>query len=216
MRPMTEPLLMAADAALRTLFARSRAKQACPTVNENRGNPLTMSNADQELSAGLMRVNHTGEVCAQALYTSQALGARLFSKNEPLARHMEAAGRDETDHLAWTEDRLQALNSRPSLLNPLWYVGAFGIGLLASRMGEKVSLGFVAETEQQVESHLLRHLDRLPMSDQESRAVVAQMRIDESRHAREAQQAGAAELPQPVKVLMKSVAKIMTVTAQRI
>lgn len=213
---MTDSLLMAADAALRTLFAKSHAKQACPTVNATQENPATMSSADRQLAGALMRVNHTGEVCAQALYTSQALGARLFSKNETLAQHMEAAGRDETDHLAWTEDRLQALGSRPSLLNPLWYVGAFGIGLLASRMGERMSLGFVAETEQQVESHLLGHLDRLPLSDQESRAVVAQMRTDESRHAREAQQAGAAELPLPVKLLMKSVAKVMTATAHRI
>jgi ubiquinone biosynthesis monooxygenase Coq7 len=151
-----------------------------------------------------MRVNHVGEVCAQALYTSQALGARLFSGNEVLAAHMEAAGREEQDHLAWSQARLQALNSRPSLLNPLWYAGAFGIGLLASRLGERASLGFVVETERQVEAHLMGHLDKLPLNDHEA------------RHAREAQHAGAADVPLPVKLVMKAAAKMMTTVAHRV
>lgn len=175
-----------------------------------------MTHADKALSGALMRVNHVGEVCAQALYTSQALGARLFSGNEALAQRMEAAGQEETDHLAWTAARLQALGSRPSLLNPLWYAGAFGVGLLASRVSEAASLGFVVETERQVEAHLMSHLDRLPANDAESLAVVAHMRDDEARHAREAQQAGAAEVPLPVKAVMKAMARVMTTVAHRI
>lgn len=175
-----------------------------------------LSPTEAQLSGALMRVNHVGEVCAQALYDAQALGARAFSGNESLARHFEIAGREESEHLAWTRHRLDALNSRPSLLNPLWYAGAFGLGLLASRMGERVSLGFVVETERQVEAHLASHLERLPANDHASRAVVAYMKDDEVRHAREAQQAGAAELPLPVKLAMKAAAKVMTTVAHRI
>ncbi len=163
-----------------------------------------------------MRVNHVGEVCAQALYNAQALGARTFSNNETLARHFEAAGREEGDHLAWTHQRLDELGARPSLLNPLWYAGAFGLGLLASRLGERVSLGFVVETERQVEAHLAGHMERLPANDHGSRAVVAQMKEDEARHAREAQQASAMELPLPVRLAMKAAAKAMTTVAHRI
>jgi ubiquinone biosynthesis monooxygenase Coq7 len=163
-----------------------------------------------------MRVNHVGEVCAQALYNSQALGARLFSANETLAQHFDAAGREEGNHLAWTRQRLDELGSRPSLLNPLWYAGAFGLGLLASRAGERTSLGFVVETERQVEAHLASHLARLPENDFASRAVVAQMKADEARHASEAQQAGAAELPALVKWAMKMAAKVMTTVAHRV
>lgn len=207
---------MAADAALRTLFAGQHASRRCPTVGEVTAIPVPLSDEDKALAGGLMRVNHVGEVCAQALYTSQALGARVFSRNTALAHHMEAAGREETDHLAWTSDRLRALNSRPSLLNPVWYAGAFALGLLASRMGERVSLGFVVETERQVEAHLASHLDRLPAGDTESLAVVAHMRDDEARHAREALQAGAAELPLPAKLAMKVAAKVMTTVAHRL
>jgi len=163
-----------------------------------------------------MRVNHVGEVCAQALYSAQALGARVFSNNELLALHFEEAGREEGDHLAWTHQRLDELGTRPSLLNPFWYAGAFGLGLLASRLGERVSLGFVVETERQVEAHLAGHMERLPANDHASRAVVAQMKEDEARHAREAQQAGAMELPLPVKLAMKAAAKVMTTVAHRI
>lgn len=211
------PILMAADAALRTLFSASQAARTCPTVNEpGLDSGVSLSDQDKAQAGALMRVNHVGEVCAQALYTSQALGARLFTGNEALAKHMEAAGREEQDHLGWSRARLQALNSRPSLLNPLWYAGAFGIGLLASRLGERASLGFVVETERQVEAHLMSHLDKLPLKDHESRAVVAQMRDDEARHAREAQHAGAADLPLPVKLTMKVAAKVMTTVAHRV
>lgn len=210
-----DPVLTAADSALRTLFATPRATHQCPTLPES---PVTsLSETDRALAGSLMRVNHVGEVCAQALYTSQALAARWQGAgNEALAQRLEAAGREETDHLAWTQERLDELNARPSLLNPLWYAGAFGLGLLAGRFGPGVSLGFVVETERQVEAHLASHLDRLPAHDHASRAIVAQMKDDEARHAHEAQQAGATELPAPVKGLMRLAAKVMTTVAHRI
>jgi ubiquinone biosynthesis monooxygenase Coq7 len=165
-----------------------------------------------------MRVNHVGEICAQALYTAQALAARHSAapERDRLVEQLEAAGKEETDHLAWTQERLDQLGSRPSLLNPLWYAGAFGIGLVAGRLGPKVSLGFVVETERQVEAHLASHMDRLPPSDQASRAIVAQMKEDEARHAREALHAGGSDLPAPVKSLMKAAARIMTTVAHRV
>ena len=159
-----------------------------------------------------MRVNHVGEVCAQALYTAQALA----TKNEALRAHFMRACAEETDHLAWTKQRLDELGSHASLLNPLWYAGAFGMGLLAGRLGDRVSLGFVVETERQVEAHLQGHLERLPAGDASSRAVVAQMQEDEVRHALEADAAGAMELPAPVKGLMKAAARVMTTTAHYI
>lgn len=156
-----------------------------------------------------MRVNHVGEVCAQALYTAQAMATR----DPALRTHFEAAAREETDHLAWTRTRLEELGDRPSLLNPLWYAGAFGLGLLAGRLGDRVSLGFVVETERQVESHLESHLDRLPAADHASRAIVIQMKQDEASHAAQALAAGGAELPAPAKLLMRAAAKVMTTTA---
>jgi ubiquinone biosynthesis monooxygenase Coq7 len=172
---------------------------------------------DKALSGALMRVNHVGEICAQALYTAQALAARSGPQpDENLARQLEAAGREETDHLAWTRERLDELGARPSLLNPLWYAGAFGLGLLAGRLGHGLSLGFVVETERQVEAHLASHMDRLPAQDQASRAIVAQMKDDEARHARDAQSAGATELPRPVKGLMRLAARVMTTVAHRV
>jgi ubiquinone biosynthesis monooxygenase Coq7 len=211
-----DPLLIAADSAMRTLFARPHAVRTCNTLPESADEPLSPEN--RALSGALMRVNHVGEVCAQALYTAQAFAARNSSapQRERLVRQLEAAGREETDHLAWTRERLDELGARPSLLNPLWYAGAFGIGLLAGRMGPGVSLGFVVETERQVEDHLASHMDRLPASDHASRAIVAQMKADEARHAREAQHAGSVELPMPVKLLMKVAARTMTTVAHRI
>jgi ubiquinone biosynthesis monooxygenase Coq7 len=210
-----DPFLTAADSALRTLFVAPRATRLCPTLPEAADAPL--NDAERRLAGALMRVNHVGEVCAQALYTSQALAARQAGAgNEALAQQLEAAGREETDHLAWTQQRLDELGARPSLLNPLWYAGAFGLGLLAGRFGQGVSLGFVVETERQVEAHLASHMDRLPAGDQASRAIVAQMKDDEARHAREAQHAGATELPVPVKGLMKLAAKVMTTVAHRV
>lgn len=163
-------------------------------------------------SAALMRVNHVGEVCAQALYTAQALTTR----DPALRRHFERAAGEETDHLAWTAERLQELGDRPSLLNPLWYAGAFAIGLVAGRLGDRVSLGFVVETERQVEAHLESHMRRLPPADHASRAIVAQMKDDEAAHAGQAMQAGAVELPPPARALMRAAAKVMTTAAHYI
>jgi 3-demethoxyubiquinol 3-hydroxylase len=156
-----------------------------------------------------MRVNHVGEVCAQALYQAQALTARDAATRQ----HMLDAAQEEMDHLAWTEQRLEALGARPSVLNPVWFAGAFAMGLVAGRLGDGASLGFVAETERQVEAHLASHLDRLPTEDTASRAVVEQMKADEAQHAREALAQGAAPLPWPVKQAMKLAAKVMTTTA---
>ena len=159
-----------------------------------------------------MRVNHVGEVCAQALYTAQAAATR----DPDLREHFLEASREETDHLAWTRQRLDDLGARPSLLNPIWYAGAFGLGLVAGRLGDKLSLGFVAETERQVEAHLDSHLDRLPAADHSSRAIVSQMKLDEARHAAQAWSAGAAELPAPVRSMMRLAARVMTTVAHRI
>jgi 3-demethoxyubiquinol 3-hydroxylase len=167
---------------------------------------------ERRQSSALMRVNHVGEVCAQALYTAQAAGTR-----EPALRsHLERAAREETDHLAWTRGRLEELGARPSMLNPLWYAGAFALGLVAGRLGDRVSLGFIVETERQVEAHLAGHLDRLPITDHASRAIVAQMKEDEATHAAQASMAGGIELPVPVKALMRAAAKVMTTTAHYI
>jgi len=163
-----------------------------------------------------MRVNHVGEVCAQALYTSQALGARLWTQSPALAAHLEHASQEETDHLAWTAERIQQLNTHTSLLNPLWYAGAFGLGLVAAAWGRGVSLGFVVETEQQVEAHLNEHLSELPVQDHASRAIVSQMKADEVAHARQAQHMGAKSLPPPVQWAMRKAAKVMTTVAYRV
>ena len=204
-----DTLIIAADAALRTLFATPRAARACPTLPDQ---GTELSAAEKSAAGALMRVNHVGEVCAQALYTAQAFA----TKDEALRTHFMQASTEETDHLAWTSQRLEELGARPSLLNPLWYAGAFGLGLLAGRLGDRVSLGFVVETETQVEAHLQSHLTRLPTNDHASRAIVAQMKDDEARHALEARQAGALELPAPVKALMSAAAKVMTTVAQRV
>ncbi len=201
--------LTATDNALHTLFAKPRAARACPTVAAQ---TTDLSQEDKALSGALMRVNHVGEVCAQALYAAQALGTR-----DPVLREkFLQASKEEGDHLAWTQDRMDELGARPSLLNPLWYAGAFGLGLVASRLGDRLSLGFVAETEHQVEAHLASHLERLPQGDHESRAIVAQMRDEEARHARAAEDAGAQRLPLPVKALMRAAARVMTTVAHRV
>lgn len=200
-------LISAADSALRTLFATPRAARPCPTVPAEAS---ALTAAERREAGALMRVNHVGEVCAQALYASQALATR----DAALRRHFEAAARDETDHLAWTEARLAELGDRPSRLNPLWYAGAFAIGLAAGRLGgDRLSLGFVVETERQVEAHLASHMERLPEGDHASRAIVAQMKDDEARHADQALRAGGAPLPAPVRGLMRAAARVMTATA---
>lgn len=159
-----------------------------------------------------MRVNHVGEVCAQALYSAQALA----TKDEHLRQHLLQAAREETDHLAWTHERLQALGARPSLLNPLWFSGAFALGFVAAKVSDRASLGFVVETERQVAEHLQSHLSRLPEEDAASRAVVERMKQDEERHAEEAAHRGALPLPRAAQGLMRFAAKVMTTTAHRI
>lgn len=204
-----DSLLIAADTALRTLSGGSHAARACPRPLAE---PPELTDAERTLSGALMRVNHVGEVCAQALYSAQSLATR----DETLRRQFDRAAREETDHLAWTQQRLDELGSRPSLLNPLWYAGAFAIGLIAGRAGDAVSLGFLVETERQVERHLEGHLQRLPTQDAASRAIVDQMRDDEARHADDASAAGAAPLPAPVQWAMRAAARLMTATAHRV
>lgn len=201
-----------AEVALRTLSGGSRAERATPAPLPPIGDVAAapeLSAEEKRLSGALMRVNHVGEVCAQALYQAQAVA----TSNPELKSRMAKAAREEIDHLAWTEERLAELGDRPSLLNPLWYGGAFLIGLAAGRLGDRVSLGFVVETERQVEHHLESHLERLPAADLASRAIVAQMRNDEAEHAVAAQLAGGVELPAPVRGAMRLAAKMMTGTA---
>ena len=186
-----DQLIAAADRALRTLAATPAASRPSPAGRVSEPEPLTDDEAREAVA--LMRVNHVGEVCAQALYDAQALAAR----SPELRAMFEQAAREEADHLAWTEERIRELGGRTSLLNPLWYGGAFAIGLAAARIGDRASLGFMAETERQVEQHLQGHLDRLPESDAASRAIVAQMKDDEVRHADAATALGGAELPCP-------------------
>jgi ubiquinone biosynthesis monooxygenase Coq7 len=163
-------------------------------------------------AAGLMRINHAGEVCAQALYSGQAAVARDAATREQLLQ----AAAEETDHLAWCDERLKELSSRPSVLNPLWYAGSFAIGAVAALVDDRVSLGFVVETEQQVEAHLGEHLDSLPQADARSRAIVAQMQADEARHGRMAKASGGIDLPAPIPTLMRFAASVMKVVAYRI
>lgn len=205
-------LLIAADAALRTVFARPAASDASPAHAIAPSDATPLDDAQARLSGALMRVNHVGEVCAQALYHAQA----LVTRDAPLRAHLLEAAREETDHLAWTRERLDALGARPSLLNPLWFTGAFAIGVTAAVISDAVSLGFVVETENQVAEHLDGHLSQLPQEDVQSRAVVARMRDDEQRHADEALAAGAWQLPAPVQGLMRAAAKVMTTTAHHI
>ncbi|ACB35672.1 putative ubiquinone biosynthesis protein [Leptothrix cholodnii SP-6] len=206
-------LLATAEIGLRTVWGHHHARRPHPTPEASGQMPaVELSPAEQQLAGALMRVNHVGEVCAQALYNAQALA----TPDPALRAHFDAAAAEEVDHLAWTEQRLKELGSRPSLLNPLWYAGAFAIGLAAGRMGERTSLGFVIETERQVEQHLQSHLDRLPAQDSASRAIVTQMRDDEARHARDAESAGGVRPPAPVRWLMRAAAKVMTGTAHHI
>jgi len=169
----------------------------------------TLSEDERRRSAGLMRVNHVGEVCAQALYDAQG----RFAKTASLKQQFAQAGQDEEDHLAWTAQRLQELGSHTSFLNPLWYAGAYAIGAIAAHTSDAHSLGFVVETERQVEAHLASHLESLPVQDSKSRAIVEQMRLDEIAHGASAQSLGAAEVPAPVREGMRAMAKVMTTTA---
>ncbi|MGV3742994.1 MAG: 2-polyprenyl-3-methyl-6-methoxy-1,4-benzoquinone monooxygenase [Burkholderiaceae bacterium] len=178
----------------------------------NPGNLLQeseLNEQDRRHSAGLMRVNHVGEICAQALYDSQS----HFAKNGVVKWELQQAAKEEEDHLAWTSERLEELGARPSLLNPLWYAGSYAIGAVAARLGDAQSLGFVVETERQVEAHLAGHLEELPPQDLKSRAIVQQMHVDEISHGQKAQAMGAAEVPFPARMLMRAMAKVMTKTA---
>lgn len=201
-------MLAACDQALRTLAGAGSAARALPAQPEQ--DPLP-DEARRE-AAALMRVNHVGEVCAQALYSAQALS----SAEARLRKQFDAAAREEQDHLAWTRQRIDELGGRVSLLNPLWYAGAFAIGAVAGRFGDRASLGFLVETERQVEAHLAGHLDRLPPQDHRSRSIVEAMKADEARHAQGASEAGAATLPLPVRLAMRAAAKVMTTTAYRL
>jgi len=205
-----DALLGAADQALRTLWSSPHARRPMP---EPAKPPQTMGDAQRHEAAALMRVNHVGEVCAQALYSAQALASRQSS----VRAHMQTAAQDETDHLAWTAARIHDLGGRTSWLNPVWYAGAFALAYATAKVGgERISLGFVVETERQVEAHLHNHLARLPAEDTASLAVVKAMAQDEAQHAREAQHAGAAELPEPLKRLMALSGRVMTTVAHRI
>jgi 3-demethoxyubiquinol 3-hydroxylase len=201
-----DQFIMGMDKVLRVVSGVVSASRPNPAAKIMDG---TLDSAERRHSAGLMRVNHVGEVCAQALYESQG----RFAKNEALRQQFVHAGREEEDHLAWTAERLHELGSRTSILNPLWYVGAYSIGVVVAHMGDAQSLGFVVETERQVEEHLAGHLDRLPILDQKSRAIVEQMRADEREHGAKAQSMGAAETPLRVQQTMQAMARIMTVTA---
>ncbi len=199
------------DTVLRTLVPHAaQASRPSPATPEVRDEP--MSDEERRHAAGLMRINHTGEVCAQALYQGQGLTAKL-----PEVRgQMEASAQEEIDHLAWCDERLEELHDRTSLLNPLFYAASFGIGAVAGAVGDRVSLGFVAATEEQVGRHLEDHLVRLPAGDQRSRAVLRQMAIDEAHHAQLALEAGGARFPAPVKFGMALMSKVMTTSVYRL
>ncbi|MEJ2609819.1 MAG: 2-polyprenyl-3-methyl-6-methoxy-1,4-benzoquinone monooxygenase [Candidatus Thiodiazotropha sp.] len=201
---MSDHFITGLDTAIRTLFGT-------PQVTE-RANPASrldeadMSDQERDLTARLMRINHTGEVCAQALYQGQALTAKLPEVRD----RMERAAQEENDHLAWCETRLNELDNRKSLLNPFWYASSFMLGAAAGLAGDKWSLGFVAETEHQVEAHLNEHINQIPNQDKKSHAVLEQMKTDEIKHAEMAMAAGGVSLPTPIKVAMKVTSKLMT------
>ncbi len=206
MLPTPDALILQFDKALRTLFVPAASRRPYPDQGVPEAN---MSDAEKRHAAGLMRVNHSGEVCAQALYQGQALTAR----NPEAAKALIQASDEETEHLAWCERRLNELGSRKSLFNPLWYTGSFAIGVLAGALGDRWNLGFLAETERQVEGHLDSHLSTLPENDAKSRAIVEQMKADEIKHAETAIAHGGAELPLPVKMAMQLTSKVLTRTA---
>ena len=202
-----DQFIVQSDHALRTIFGKPITTER---DNPSTGTPeTTLSESERKISSSLMRVNHSGEVSAQALYQGQALTARLDKVRESMQR----AALEENDHLAWTEQRLTELSSQKSILNPIWYCGSFAIGAVAGLLGDKWSLGFVAETEHQVIHHLDEHLEKLPENDHRSEVVLKQMKEDEAHHATVALEGGGAELPWPVKKLMTAMSKVMTTSA---
>jgi len=200
---MIDQLIIGFDKALRTVFANAHTVRPVPGDAQPEAE---LSDEERRNAAALMRVNHCGEICAQALYQGQA----LMSKDEGIKRALEGAAHEETEHLAWTERRIAELGGRKSLFNPLWYGSSLAIGMIAARFGDGVNLGFLAETERQVEAHLKSHLERLPIQDLRSREIVEQMKVDEVAHAETALELGAVELPAPVKAAMKATSKVMT------
>lgn len=204
--PNLDKFIVSFDHALRTLLTPAQTLRPVPGTQLPEAG---LNDSEKHESAALMRINHTGEICAQALYQGQALTARNAEVQHTLAQ----AAREETEHLAWTERRIAELSGRKSILNPLWYGGSFAIGALAGVLGDKWNLGFLAETERQVTAHLAGHLKRLPHHDEKSRAIVAQMQIDEAGHATSAMSHGGVELPMPVKLMMNLGSKVMTGTA---
>ena len=207
--PELDSLIVHFDRALRTVAGVQRAQRASPAAGMAEGALDAAARAD---AAALMRVNHVGEVCAQALYQGQAITAR----NPHNRQALEKAALEEQDHLAWSAERIHELGGRASLLNPLWYAGAFALGAAAGALGDRWSLAFVAETERQVEAHLSGHLERLPPGDRKTRALVEAMRDDEIRHRESAIALGAAELPEPLKLGMRAMAMVMTTVAHRV
>jgi ubiquinone biosynthesis monooxygenase Coq7 len=202
-------LIIEAQRALGTTGGKPVAERKNPATAEA---DVVMAEQSRRHAAGLMRVNHTGEVCAQALYVGQAAVAR----DEATRAQLLAAAQEETDHLAWCADRLEELHSRPSLLNPIWYAGSYAIGALAGLRGDGWNLGFVVETERQVEAHLAEHLETLPAEDRRSRAILETMKVDEARHADHAQAAGARVLPEPIPRLMALTSAVMKAVAYRL
>jgi ubiquinone biosynthesis monooxygenase Coq7 len=198
------------DTALRSVVGGANAQR--PTPGSESGANVALDSEQRKHAAGLMRINHVGEVCAQALYQSQ----KLVARNSEIKEMLDHSGQEEVDHLAWCETRLKELGSHTSYLNPFWYAGSFAIGLAAGLAGDKWSLGFVAETEKQVESHLESHLKKLPEEDHRSRAIVDQMRMDEIEHGQAALHAGGVTLPDPIQKIMQAMSKVMTTTAYRI
>ena len=203
-------LIIEFDTALRSVVGGANAQR--PTPGSEHSSNSVLDTQERKHAAGLMRVNHVGEVCAQALYQSQ----KLVARNPEIQEMLSHSGQEEMDHLAWCETRLQELGSHTSYLNPFWYAGSFAIGLVAGLAGDKWSLGFVAETEKQVENHLESHLEKLPQEDFRSRAIVEQMRVDEIEHGQAAVQAGGAVLPEPIQKVMQAMSKVMTKTAYKI
>jgi ubiquinone biosynthesis monooxygenase Coq7 len=204
-----DKLIAEFDRALRAVAGVANAARPSPAEQkpESELDPAARAHA-----AALMRVNHVGEICAQALYQGQALTAR----NEQVKAALEQAAREEEDHLAWSIERIRELGGRPSLLNPLWYAGSFAIGAIAGAMGDRWNLAFLAETERQVEEHLTGHLDSLPTADERTRAVVTAMRADEAKHGGTARTLGAPEMPEPLKLAMRLASKLMTTVAYRV
>jgi len=207
-----DPLLAGVGRALATVAAAPGASRPTPAAAADAAGDTPLTDRERRLSGALMRVNHVGEVCAQALYEGQAA-----TTSEPgLRAFFLRAAAEEGDHLAWTRERLRDLGARPSLLNPAWYAGAFGLGALAGLLGDRFSLGFMVETERQVERHLADHLERLPAADAASRAIVERMRADEGGHADDAQARGAEPMTEAVRSAMRTAARVMTATAHRI